>query len=67
MLGWNNSWRWNCLRVQTSTESSEWSNSNIIQAKLRASEMQEGWEKGFHTLEEVQTKLAEHYEAITKA
>ena len=39
----------------------------ISQAKLRVSKVQEGWEKGFYTAEEVQTKLTEHRESITKA
>ena len=39
----------------------------ISQAKLRVSKVQEGWEKGFYTPEEVQTKLAKHREAIAKA
>jgi len=39
----------------------------ISQAKLRVSKVQEGWEKGFYTPEEVQTKLAEHREAIARA
>jgi len=38
----------------------------ISQAKLRVSKVQEGWEKGFYTSEEVQTKLAEHREAIAR-
>jgi len=37
------------------------------QAKLRISKVQEGWEKGFYTPEEVQMKLTEHREAIAKA
>ncbi len=39
----------------------------ISQAKLRVSKVQEGWEKGFYTPEEVQTKLAGHREAIARA
>jgi hypothetical protein len=39
----------------------------ISQAKLRVSKVQEGWEKGFYTSEEVQAKLAEHREAIVRA
>jgi site-specific DNA recombinase len=39
----------------------------ISQAKLRVSKVQEGWEKGFYTPEEVKIKLNEHREAITKA
>jgi hypothetical protein len=39
----------------------------ISQAKLRVSKMQEGWEKGFYTPEEVQTKLTEHRQAIARA
>jgi hypothetical protein len=39
----------------------------ISQAKLRISKVQEGWEKGFYTPEEVQIKLTEHREAIAKA
>jgi len=39
----------------------------ISQAKLRVTKVQEGWEKGFYTPEEVQTKLAEHREAIARA
>ncbi len=39
----------------------------ISQAKLRVSKVQEGWEKGFYTPEEVQIKLTEHREAIAKA
>ena len=39
----------------------------ISQAKLRVSKVQEGWEKGFYTPEESQTKLAEHREAIARA
>jgi DNA invertase Pin-like site-specific DNA recombinase len=39
----------------------------ISQAKFRISKVQEGWEKGFYTPEEVQIKLTEHREAITKA
>jgi len=39
----------------------------ISQAKLRVNKVQEGWEKGFYTPEEVQTKLAEHREAIARA
>jgi len=36
----------------------------ISQAKLRVSKVQEGWEKGFYTPEEVQTKLAEHVKPL---
>jgi DNA invertase Pin-like site-specific DNA recombinase len=39
----------------------------ISQARLRVNKVQDGWEKGFYTPEEVQTKLAEHREAITRA
>ncbi len=39
----------------------------ISQAKLRINKVQDGWEKGFYKPEEVQTKLTEHREAITKA
>jgi DNA invertase Pin-like site-specific DNA recombinase len=39
----------------------------ISQAKLRISKVQEGWEKGFYTPEEVQTKLTEHREVIARA
>ena len=39
----------------------------ISQVKLRISRVQEGWEKGFYTPEEVQIKLTEHREAIAKA
>jgi DNA invertase Pin-like site-specific DNA recombinase len=39
----------------------------ISQAKLRVSKVQEGWEKGFYTPEEVQIKLTEHREAIARA
>jgi len=39
----------------------------ISHAKLRVSKVQEGWEKGFYTPEESQTKLAEHREAIARA
>ena len=39
----------------------------ISQAKLRISKVQEGWEKGFYTPEEVQTKLTEQREAIAGA
>jgi DNA invertase Pin-like site-specific DNA recombinase len=39
----------------------------ISQAKLRISKVQEGWEKGFYTPEEVQTKLTEHRETIASA
>ena len=39
----------------------------ISQTKLRISKVQDGWEKGFYTPEEVQTKLAEHRQAITRA
>jgi len=38
----------------------------ISQAKLRVSKVQEGWEKGFYTPKEVQTKLTEHHEAIAR-
>ena len=38
----------------------------ISQAKLRVSKVQEGWEKGFYTPKEVQTKLTEHREAIAR-
>jgi hypothetical protein len=34
---------------------------------LRVSKVQEGWEKGFYTPEEVQTKLTEHRKAIATA
>ncbi len=39
----------------------------ISQAKLRISKVQEGWEKGFYTPEEVQIKLTENREAIARA
>ena len=39
----------------------------ISQAKLRISKVQEGWEKGFYTREEAQTKLMEHRKAIAVA
>ena len=39
----------------------------ISQAKLRVSKVQEGWEKGFYTPQEVQTKLTEHREVIAGA
>ena len=39
----------------------------ISQSKLRVNKVQEGWEKGFYTPEEVQTKLAEHREAIGRS
>lgn len=39
----------------------------ISQAKLRISKVQEGWEKGFYTPEEVQIKLGEHREAIARS
>ena len=39
----------------------------ISQAKLRVSKVQDGWEKGFYTPEEVQTKLAEHRQAVARA
>jgi DNA invertase Pin-like site-specific DNA recombinase len=39
----------------------------ISQTKLRTSKVQEGWEKGFYTPEEVQAKLTEHREAISRA
>ena len=39
----------------------------ISQTELRVSKVQDGWEKGFYTPEEVQTKLAEHREAIARA
>ena len=39
----------------------------ISQAKIRVSKVQDGWEKGFYTPEEVQTKLAEHRQAIARA
>ncbi len=39
----------------------------ISQAKLRISKVQDGWEKGFYTPEESQTKLAEHRDAIARA
>ena len=39
----------------------------ISQAKLRINKVQEGWEKGFYTPEEVQMKLAEHRGAIAKS
>jgi len=38
----------------------------ISQAKHRISKVQEGWEKGFYTPEEVQVKLAENREAIAR-
>jgi len=39
----------------------------VSQTKLRISKVQEGWEKGFYTPEEVQTKITEHREAIDRA
>ena len=39
----------------------------IGQARLRVSKVQEGWEKGFYTPEEVQTKLAEHRQTVARA
>jgi hypothetical protein len=39
----------------------------ISQIKLRISKVQEGWEKGFYTPEEVQTKLTEHRETVIRA
>jgi DNA invertase Pin-like site-specific DNA recombinase len=39
----------------------------ISQAKLRIGKVQEGWEKGFYTPEEAQTKLTEHRETIASA
>jgi hypothetical protein len=39
----------------------------VSQAKLRVSKVQEGWEKGFYTPEEMQAKLAEHRQAVARA
>jgi site-specific DNA recombinase len=39
----------------------------ISQARIRISKVQEGWEKGFYTPEEVEIKLTEHREAISRA
>jgi len=39
----------------------------ISQAKLRVNKVQEGWEKGFYTPEEVQMRLTEHREGIARA
>ena len=39
----------------------------ISQARLQISKVQEGWEKGFYTPEEVQIKLTEQREAVTRA
>ncbi len=39
----------------------------ISQIRLRVSKVQEGWEKGFYSPEEVQIKLTEHRESIAKA
>ena len=39
----------------------------VSQAKLRVGKVQEGWEKGFYTPEEVQAKLAEHHQAVARA
>ena len=39
----------------------------ISKATLRISKVQEGWEKGFYTPEEVQIKLTEHREVIARA
>ena len=39
----------------------------INEAKVKVSKVQEGWEKGFYTPEEVQIKLAEYRESITRA
>ncbi len=39
----------------------------IGQAKLRISRVQEGWERGFYTAEEVRARLTENREAIARA
>ena len=39
----------------------------VSQARLRIIKIQEGWEKGFYTPEEVQIKLTEQREAVTRA
>jgi hypothetical protein len=39
----------------------------MSQAKLRVNKVQEGWEKGFYTPEEVQAKLAERRQAVARA
>jgi hypothetical protein len=39
----------------------------ISQAKIRVTKVQEGWEKGFYTPEEVQIKLAEHRDTVASA
>lgn len=39
----------------------------MSQARIRVNKVQEGWEKGFYTPEEVQAKLAEHRQAVARA
>jgi hypothetical protein len=39
----------------------------ISQIELRVGKVQEGWEKGFYTPEEVRAKLGEHRQAIARA
>ena len=39
----------------------------VSQARLRIIKIQEGWEKGFYTPEEVQIKLTEQREAVARA
>ena len=39
----------------------------VSQAKLRVSKVQEGWEKGFYTPEEMQAKVVEHRQAVAQA
>lgn len=39
----------------------------INQAELRIKKVQDGWENGFYTANESQTKLADHRDAITKS
>ena len=39
----------------------------VSQAKLRVGKVQEGWGKGFYTPEEVETKLAEHRQAVARS
>ena len=39
----------------------------LSQAELRITKVQDGWEKGFYTPEEVQNKLTEHRKAIATA
>jgi hypothetical protein len=39
----------------------------ITQAKIRIGKVQEGWEKGFYTPDEVRTRIAEHHGTIARA